>query len=210
MNEVAQPRSVSQFETTVRLPFENMMRDHYRKAYSFAYRMAGNREDAEDITQEAFVRAYRAYHRYDPTRPFEKWIFRIISNLFIDSLRCRPKKAVLSLDSPLEGIDGDEIHNEIADPDSDPAQIVLKEVVDEKIQGALNSLPFQFRETVILTDIEGLSYEDTAQLLGCAVGTIRSRLHRARVMMRAFMDGKPSKVHKYSAMSTGFGIHATV
>ncbi len=204
MNVVTNVADRPTFTLVSRKPFENMMRDHYRKAYSFAYRMAGNREDAEDITQEAFVRAYRAYDRYDPERPFEKWIFRIISNLFIDSLRGRPKKNTLSLDSPMEGNDGEEIYNEISDPNSDPANIVLREVVDEKIQGALNSLPSQFRETVILTDIEGLSYEETADLLGCAVGTIRSRLHRARVMMRSFMDGKPVGIRKPRTLSTRF------
>jgi len=172
--------------------FNQLMRDNYRKAYSFAYRMAGNREDAEDLTQEAFVRAYRAFHRYDTSRPFERWLFRIIANLFVDKLRTRPKLAPVSLDSPMEGSDGDALFSEIADYESDPSKVVMKEIVDETIQGALTSLPLAFRQTVLLTDVEGLSYEEAAGLLGCAVGTIRSRLHRARMMMRAYMKSHSS------------------
>ncbi|MEP6754657.1 MAG: sigma-70 family RNA polymerase sigma factor [Chthonomonadales bacterium] len=172
--------------------FNQLMRDNYRKAYSFAYRMAGNREDAEDLTQEAFVRAYRAFHRYDTSRPFERWLFRIIANLFVDKLRTRPKLAPVSLDSPMEGTDGDRLFSEIADYEADPSHVVMKEIVDETIQGALTSLPLPFRQTVLLTDVEGLSYEEAAELLGCAVGTIRSRLHRARMMMRAYMKSHTS------------------
>ena len=173
--------------------FNQLMRENYRKAYSFAYRMAGNREDAEDLTQDAFVRAYRAFHRYDQSRPFDRWLFRIIANLFVDKLRARPKQAPLSLDTPMEGSDGDMLFSEIADSESDPAKVVLREIVDERIQQALMELPLPFRETVLLTDVEGLSYEEAAAILGCAVGTIRSRLHRARMIMRNFMKTNVSQ-----------------
>jgi RNA polymerase sigma-70 factor (ECF subfamily) len=167
-----------------RSKFDRLMKENYRKAYAFAYRMSGSREEAEDITQEAFVKAYRAFDRYDTSRPFERWLFRIIANLFVDRLRSRPKRAVLSLDTPVEGVDGDSLYSDIPDERSDPARIVVESVMDERILAALNSLPEPFRETVVLTDIEGVGYEEAAEMLGCAVGTIRSRLHRARVMMR--------------------------
>ena len=170
--------------------FEELMKSHYRKAYSFAYRLAGNQEDAEDLTQEAFLRVYRSFQHYDSTRPFDRWLFRIISNLFVDTLRARPKIAPLSLDTPIEGNDGDTMFSEIPDVDSDPANQVLREVMDERIQGALNALPPAFRKTVILTDVEGMSYDEASKILGCAVGTVRSRLHRARLMMRATMAGR--------------------
>lgn len=173
--------------------FDSLMKENYRKAYSFAYRMSGNREEAEDLTQEAFVRAYRAFERYDASRPFERWLFRIIANLFVDKLRSRPKQSLLSLDSPLEGHNGDAIYSEIADVQADPMRHVVETVLDERIQGALNALPAPFRETVILTDVEGMGYDEAAELLGCAVGTIRSRLHRARVMMRNHLLGNPKR-----------------
>lgn len=171
--------------------FEQLMRDHYRKAYTYAYRMTGSREDAEDLTQEAFVRAYRAIDRYDETRPFDRWLFRIISNLFVDMLRARPRQLPLSLDTPMEGVDGDTLYSEVPDEEADPARVVMRQVMDERLQNALSRLPVSFRETVLLTDIEGMSYDEAARVLGCAVGTIRSRLHRARVLMRNIMTGKP-------------------
>lgn len=172
--------------------FDALMKEHYRKAYAFSYRMTGNREDAEDLTQDAFLRAFRAYDRYDPSRPFERWLFRIIANLFIDRLRSRPKQTPLSLDAPLEGADGDTLFSELPDDDADPSRIMLRDVVDERLQVALAHLPATFRQTVLLTDLEGMSYEEAAKILNCAVGTIRSRLHRARVLMRNTLAGKPS------------------
>lgn len=175
------------------LSFEALLREHHRKAYSYAYRLCGNREDAEDLTQEAFIRAYRAIDRYDPNRPFERWLFRIISNLFVDTLRSRPRQMPLSLDSPIEGQDGDALFNDIRDDESDPSRVLMKDIMDERLQIAVDSLPPVFRETVILTDIQGMGYDEAAELLDCAVGTIRSRLHRARVMMRDVLAGKPSR-----------------
>lgn len=182
--------SRSQEATTVSLSFEELMSQHYRKGYSYAYRLTGNQEDAEDLTQEAFLRIYRSLHHYDPTRPFERWMFRIISNLFVDTLRARPRQAPLSLDCPLEGNDGESMFSEIPDSENDPERQVMRSIMDERVQHALNSLPPIFLQTVILTDIEGLSYDEAAKTLNCAVGTIRSRLHRARLMMRTVLLGK--------------------
>jgi RNA polymerase sigma-70 factor (ECF subfamily) len=173
--------------------FDRMLRENHRRAFSFAYRMTGNREDAEDLTQDAFIRAYRAFDRYDRSRPFDRWLFRIIANLFVDRLRARPKQMPLSLDTPLEGEDGDSLFSEIPDEASDPSRMVLSEVMDERLQAALNELPAQFRRTVLLTDLEGMSYDEAAEVLCCAVGTIRSRLHRARVMMRDNLNGNSVK-----------------
>lgn len=175
---------------TIDSRFEALVREHQRKAYAFAYRMAGNREDAEDITQEAFIRAYRAFDRYDGSRPFDRWLFRIIANLFVDRLRARPRQAPLSLDAPMEGNDGDNLFSEIPDEDADPSRVVMRDIMDERLQQALNRLPPEFRRTVLLTDVEGMSYDEAAELLGCAVGTIRSRLHRARVIMRDYLLGR--------------------
>ncbi len=169
--------------------FDRMLRENHRRAFSFAYRMTGNREDAEDLTQDAFIRAYRAFDRYDRSRPFDRWLFRIIANLFVDRLRSKPKQTPLSLDVPTEGDEGDPMFSEIPDEGSDPSRLLLRDIMDERLQSALNELPYQFRRTVLLTDLEGFSYDEAAEMLGCAVGTIRSRLHRARVMMRDNLAG---------------------
>lgn len=168
-----------------RQEFDELVRRCHRQAYNIAYRMAGNHADAEDLTQEAFLRAYRFFDRYNRQMPFENWLYRIISNVFIDELRKRPKIKSQSLDQPLAQGNGDsEIRFEVPDFTSDPESMMLQAELDEPLQRALNALPPDFRQTVILADVEGMSYEEIAETMGCSLGTVRSRLHRGRKMMR--------------------------
>src|SRR5205085_4429660 len=121
--------------------FEALVARTQRQAYNMAYRMTGNRDDAQDLTQEAYLRAYRSFDKYNRTLPFENWFYRILSNLFVDGLRRKPKQAPLSLDQPLgDGSDSDYVL-EVADAGSDPEEQILKNVMDEKLQCALARLP---------------------------------------------------------------------
>jgi RNA polymerase sigma-70 factor (ECF subfamily) len=168
-----------------RKEFDELVRRCHRQAYNIAYRMAGNHADAEDLTQEAFLRAYRFFDRYNRQMPFENWLYRIISNVFIDELRKRPKVKSHSLDQPLmTGNNESEIRLELPDLTSDPEAMMIRAELDEPLQRALNTLPHDFRQTVILADVEGLSYEEIAETMGCSLGTVRSRLHRGRKMLR--------------------------
>lgn len=165
--------------------FDKLVRRCHRQAYNIAYRLTGNHADAEDLTQEAFLRAYRFFDRYNRSMPFENWLYRIMSRVFIDELRKKPKFPIQSLDQPLPGSDSEnELLLEIPDPDSDPQTILMNQTLEENLQLALNSLPTEFRIAVILADIEGLSYEEIAATMGCSLGTVRSRLHRGRKMLR--------------------------
>lgn len=165
--------------------FDEYVRRYHRQAYNIAYRLAGNHADAEDITQEAFIRAYRFFDRYDRTLPFENWLYRIISNVFIDEVRRRPKLRLQSLDQAISAKNNaGDVPLEIPDVTTNPEQLILDTTLDEPLQQALDSLPRDFRHAVILADIEGLSYEEIAEAMGCSLGTVRSRLHRGRKMMR--------------------------
>lgn len=163
-----------------------------RQAYNIAYRMTGNREDAEDLTQEAYLRAYRSFSKYDRQLPFENWFFRILSNLFVDGLRRRPKHPPLSLNQPITGSTGDDdLVLDLPDNSGTPEEILLNKVVDEKLQKALASLSSEFRAAVLLCDVEGLSYEEIARVMGTSIGTVRSRIHRGRQVLRKSLLGKP-------------------
>ncbi len=177
--------------------FEELVRLHHRQAYNIAYRFAGNHADAEDIVQEAFLRAYRFFDRYNRSMPFENWLYRIISNVYVDELRKRPRAKIQSLDQPIvkQGQEMD-IRLEIPDPKGDPGTQLMEKALDERIQNALDSLPIEFKKSVILADVEGLSYEEIAETLGCSLGTVRSRLHRGRKMLR-------SKLQRYMDASSG-------
>jgi RNA polymerase sigma-70 factor (ECF subfamily) len=169
--------------------FERLVTRTKRQAYNLAYRMTGNRDDAEDLTQEAYVRAYRSFDRYNRDLPFENWFLRILSNLFIDGLRRKPKHQSLSLDRPMTGNEGkDDYLLELPDEKSDPERLLLDDVLDERLQKALEALPREFRTAVLLCDVEGLSYEEIARVMGTSIGTVRSRIHRGRVALRKSLD----------------------
>ncbi|NUQ70862.1 MAG: sigma-70 family RNA polymerase sigma factor [Chthonomonadales bacterium] len=172
--------------------FETYISRTKRQAYNLAYRMTGNREQAEDLAQEAYLRAYRSFDRYNRSMPFENWLFRILTNLFVDSLRRRPKQQPLSLDRSISNANGDEgFAFEIADHDSDPERIVLRDVMDERLQEGLAALPKHFKTAVLLCDVEGMSYEEIARTMETSVGTVRSRIHRGRRMLRKYMEQGP-------------------
>ena len=171
--------------------FDEYVRRYHRQAYNIAYRMAGNHADAEDITQEAFIRAYRFFDRYNRSLPFENWLYRIISNVFVDEIRKRPKAKLQSLDQPVNvRRTSCEVRLEIPDSSADPERMSVEAAIDEPLQRALDSLPPDFRQAVILADIEGMSYEEIADSMGCSLGTVRSRLHRGRKLMRNRLTGQ--------------------
>lgn len=173
-----------------RTEFDHFVARCHRQAYNIAYRLAGNHADAEDITQEAYIRAYRFFDRYNRSMPFENWLYRIISNVFIDELRRRPKVTVHSLDQPVAGAGDGDLKLDVPDQTGNPERAILENSLEEPLQQALNALPQGFRETVILADVEGLSYDEIAVALGCSVGTVRSRLHRARKLLRSRLQGR--------------------
>ena len=168
---------------TDRSEFDTLVNRCHRQAYNIAYRLTGNHADAEDLTQESFLRAFRFFDKYNRDMPFENWLYRIMSRVFIDELRKRPKFKTQSLDQAIETGDSD-VQWEIPDYESDPETMVLSDMLDERLQKALNALPEEFKIAVILADVEGLSYEEIADTMHCSLGTVRSRLHRGRKLLR--------------------------
>ncbi len=174
--------------SSIRSEFEALVARTKRQAYNMAYRMTGNREDAEDLTQEAYLRAFRSFDKYNRSLPFENWFFRILSNLFVDGLRRKPKQTPLSLNQPMNANMGeDEYTLEVADEESNPEDQLLKEVMDERLQRALAALPAEFRTAVLLCDVEEMSYQQIAEKMQTSIGTVRSRIHRGRQMLRKYM-----------------------
>lgn len=170
--------------------FNELMSETYRKVYNMAFRLSGNRTDAEDLTQEAFYRAYRSFADYEGDRPFENWIFRIVTRLFLDLLRNRRRRVkAVSYDTPLQTAGGeDNLYFDMADDKPDPEQTMMRESFSEDLQKALDSLTPEQRLLVTLADVEGMPYKDIADLLDKPVGTIRSRLHRTHKLIRARLE----------------------
>jgi RNA polymerase sigma-70 factor (ECF subfamily) len=170
--------------------FNELMSATYKKVYNMAYRLAGSRSDAEDLTQEAFYRAYRSFRDYEGDRPFENWIFRIVTRLFLDLLRTRRRRVkAVSYDSPLHTGGGDEnLFFEMPDSAPNPEDVLLEGTFSEDLQKAMNSLSPEQRLLVTLADIEGVPYKDIAEMLDKPVGTIRSRLHRTHKLIRTRLE----------------------
>lgn len=169
--------------------FQKLVDRTYRQAYNMAYRLTGNRDDAEDLTQEAYLRAYRSFGTYNRQLPFESWFFRILSNLFIDLLRRRPKQKPLSLDQPVGDEENDDnLLLQIPDEATNPERNLMEQVMDERLQKALQALPEPFRIAVLLCDVEGYSYEEIARIMNSSIGTVRSRIHRGRSLLRRALN----------------------
>jgi RNA polymerase sigma-70 factor (ECF subfamily) len=163
--------------------FEELIQQHLRRIYRVAYRLAGNHDDAEDLAQEAIVEAFRAFDRYQPGTYFDRWLYRIMTRTHIDLVRRRGRRPEVSLDAPVNP-EGDPLVMLVGDDRDDPQRLTETRDLDGTIQAALDRLPDEFRTVVVLADIEGLSYDEVAAAMRCPIGTVRSRLHRAREMLR--------------------------
>jgi RNA polymerase sigma-70 factor, ECF subfamily len=163
--------------------FETNIRRCSDKAYNFAFRLTGNEQDARDLVQEAFSHALEHIARYDPKRPFEPWVNRILRNIYLDSVRRYERKHSVSLDgpSPIEDMPWENI---IPGPDRTPSDQLDRKETGILVQRALASIPLQYRTAVVLCDIEKFSYDKISQVLDCPIGTVRSRIHQGRLLMR--------------------------
>jgi len=161
--------------TTATLDWDDIVSEHSARVYRLAYRLTGNRPDAEDLTQDVFIRVFRSLDGYEPGN-FSGWIHRITTNLFLDRVR---RKSRLRMDAFSEGAEERLLSDEVV-----PESAIHDAAFDPDIEAALASLPEDFRVAVVLCDIEGLTYEEISDVLGIKLGTVRSRIHRGRTQLR--------------------------
>jgi RNA polymerase sigma-70 factor, ECF subfamily len=179
--------------------WEQVVQEHSARVYRLAYRLTGNRHDAEDLTQEVFVRVFRSLSSYTPGT-FEGWLHRITTNLFLDQVR---RKQRIRFDALPE-----DAGDRLAGSDPGPERAWEHNNLDHDVQAALDTLPPEFRAAVVLCDIEGLSYEEIAATLDVKLGTVRSRIHRGRAALRQALahrrpDAGGSLHRDESAVTTG-------
>jgi RNA polymerase sigma-70 factor, ECF subfamily len=161
--------------------WDELVRQHADRVYRLAYRLSGNQQDAEDLTQETFIRVFRSVQNYQPGT-FEGWLHHITTNLFLDMVRRRTRIRMEALPEDYDRVPADE---------PDPEQIYHDSRLGPDLQAALDSLPPEFRAAVVLCDIEGLSYEEIGATLGVKLGTVRSRIHRGRQALRDHLAAHP-------------------
>lgn len=174
--------------------FNEVMERYKAKVYNYLLRMMGNAADAEDLTQEVFVRLYTSLDSFRSQASLNTWLFRIAGNLCIDHFRRAKKHRVIafSLDEPhdAEGAEtGGGQAYEASDTTYEPHRVAEQAETAQQIQQALGQLPEKLRAVLILHDIEGLPYEEIAQVVGCPLGTVKSRLFNARLQLRQRLTG---------------------
>ena len=150
---------------------ERAMEQYGKATYNFAYRLTGNAADASDLTQEAYIRVYRAWASFKPGTSFLSWIYRIVTNLHRDELRRRKTR-----------------YHEETPTAIQPIEEYVEGHLSEPVSKALAALPPEQREIVLLADVEQCSYQEIGLIVGCSIGTVRSRLHRARGQLRKLLN----------------------
>lgn len=155
-----------------------LVREHADSVYRLAYRLTGDKHDAEDLTQETFMRVFRNVSKYQPGT-FEGWLHRITTNLFMDMVRHRAKIRMEALPEDYERVPAVTMT---------PDEAYNASVLDPALQAALDELSPDFKVAVVLCDVVGLSYEEIADTLGVKMGTVRSRIHRGRTQLRQSLE----------------------
>ncbi|HID94592.1 MAG TPA: sigma-70 family RNA polymerase sigma factor [Candidatus Latescibacteria bacterium] len=159
--------------------FDQLVIRYKRRLLNFVFRFVGDQQTAEDIVQETFLRVYGKRKEYRSIANLSTWMFTIAGNLAKSELRRRKRWRVVSINQDEEGSGID-----IADESHRPDEITEEKIRDGYIQEAINSLPPKYREVVLLRDIEGLPYEEIARMIGCPVGTAKSRVNRGRLQLQ--------------------------
>jgi RNA polymerase sigma-70 factor, ECF subfamily len=150
------------------------------RLYNFIYRFVGDRETAEDIVQETFLRAFRKRKEYRAIANFSTWLFTIAGNLAKSELRRRKRWRMFSIERDEETDTGMELPDESARPD----KVAESSLADVQIQQAIASLPENYKQVILLRDVEGMSYQEISEIVDCPVGTVKSRVNRARLKLQ--------------------------
>ena len=175
--------------------FEELVCLYERKIYTVAYRIMGNHEDANDLAQEAFLRAFQSIGNFRGEAAFLTWMCRIVTNLCRDELRKKYRMQIESLDEEIILGEG-EVKKQVASSEPGPAELYEKKELQEKIQELVNTLSPEFRLALVLRDIQGFTYEEIAEQQQCSLGTVKSRINRARKYLKDKLvrDGEQKQV----------------
>ncbi len=172
--------------------FEQIVLFYQDKVYSLSLRLTGSAQDAEDLAQEVFVRAYRHINSFRGDSDFGTWLHRIAVNIWLNQKRKGQPKTAYSLDEPIHSDDG-EVKREVPDLSGEPESVLLASQMSEKLHRAVEGLPKDQKAVILLREVEDHTYEEIAKIMGCSIGTVKSRLARARGALRISLNGYKSQ-----------------
>lgn len=162
--------------------FADIVEIYQHQLFQICYRMLGNRHEAEDVAQEAFMRAYANIHTFDQKRKFSTWLFRIATNLCID--RIRKKKPDYHLDAEVRGTEGLTMYSQLSNEEKLPEDELLAMEVQDRVQYEISRLPDKYRAAIVLKYIEELPLAEISEILDLPLGTVKTRIHRGREALR--------------------------
>ncbi|HEY9712414.1 MAG TPA: sigma-70 family RNA polymerase sigma factor [Chroococcales cyanobacterium] len=167
--------------------FEALVKRHQKSVYAMFYRLAPDWSDSSDLAQEVWIRIWRGIDRLQNPKAFKSWMLQIGMNLFYDELRKRPKDiSLVSLDQPVNGSEEQQgATRDVADPADGPEELYHRQHIRHAVDDAIASLPRQFRTAIVLREIEDLPYDQIAKLTNADIGTVKSRISRARTKVQA-------------------------
>jgi RNA polymerase sigma-70 factor, ECF subfamily len=170
--------------------FQELVKRFQKNVFALLYQLAPEWRDLNDLSQEVFIRVYRGIHNLRNPKIFRSWLNQIVLNLFYDELRKRPRRIkTVSMDQSYEDDSGEsEFYKEIKDSKLKPDEIISNMETRDAIKTAMAQLPEQFRTAIVLRELQGLQYEEIAELLGCALGTVKSRIWRARERLQVILE----------------------
>lgn len=180
-----------------KLMLEGFIEEYSEKGYQFAYHLCGREDEAKELVQEAFVRVLRHWERCDRSQSQENWFLTILRNLYYDSLKRYERRNTVSWDAPLgRGENEGRTLAELVADERDEAMLdrLERQEASAEVRAVLNSLAAEHKAVLILCDMQALSYEEIAEVLDCPVGTVRSRLYRARAAFRRALAGQSGEV----------------
>ncbi|HDR06073.1 MAG TPA: sigma-70 family RNA polymerase sigma factor [Candidatus Coatesbacteria bacterium] len=167
-----------------RAAFERFVEEHAPEVYNIAMVLTGDRHRADELAQEAFLKLYRSLRHFDPDRSLRNWLYTVLKNLYIDSWRRENRMRTTSIDEPIPLGGGSSVPFQLESPEPDPEAAVASREVARVVRSAVSRLPKKYAMAVALCDLEGLTYEEISEVMECSIGTVRSRIHRGRKLLR--------------------------
>lgn len=183
--------------------YEELVLAYEKNVYNLALRMVGNAQDAEDMAQEAFLKAYNSLSGFRGDSKFSVWLYRIVNNVCLDHLRRQNRRQASSLS--VEDDEGEESQLDIPDESQSPEALLERSLTKDAVRRGLQTLPAEQRQILLLREIQGMSYEEIGQCLDLEPGTVKSRIFRARKRLCAFLlsDGNIPQVFASSTQGGG-------
>jgi len=166
------------------LAFEELVHIYQNKVYALCFKLSGNSSDAQDLAQEAFISAYRSLGNFRNEADFGTWLHRIAVNTWLNLNRKNKGTNIVYLDEPYQWNENDALQREVPAEDGDPLRSLEEKEFRTLVQSVLLGLTKDHRAVIMLRDVEGYSYEEVSRMLGCSLGTVKSRINRAREVMR--------------------------